>query len=179
MDFRILGPLEVSDGGREVRLRGGKQRALLALVLVNANRTLAIDRIVDDLWGDDVPGRAEDGADPRLQAARGAGAGTLHTRPPGYALPLEPDELDLYRFERLVGDARASLAPAGPSRRLKAFARGWSCGAGRRSRSSRRSRSPRWRRRGSRSSGSPRWRDGSKPTSGSGATAPSSASSSH
>ena len=44
MDFRILGPLEVRDGDREVRLRGGKQRALLALLLVHANRTLASDR---------------------------------------------------------------------------------------------------------------------------------------
>ncbi len=59
MDFRILGPLEVRDGDREVRLRSGKQRALLALLLVNANRTLAIDRIVDDLWGEDVPESAQ------------------------------------------------------------------------------------------------------------------------
>src|SRR5262249_34735193 len=58
IEFRILGPLEVRDGDRELRLRGGKQRALLALLLVNANRTLAIDRIVDELWGDDVPASA-------------------------------------------------------------------------------------------------------------------------
>jgi DNA-binding SARP family transcriptional activator len=49
MNFRILGPLDVRDGDREVRLRGGKQRALLALLLVNANRTLALDGIVDEL----------------------------------------------------------------------------------------------------------------------------------
>ncbi|HEY6590864.1 MAG TPA: AfsR/SARP family transcriptional regulator, partial [Actinomycetota bacterium] len=59
MDFRILGPLEVRDGDREVRLRGGKQRALLALLLVNADRTLAVERIVDELWGEDVPETAQ------------------------------------------------------------------------------------------------------------------------
>jgi DNA-binding SARP family transcriptional activator len=55
MEFRILGPLDVRDGDREIRLRAGKERALLALLLVNANRTLAVDGIVDALWGDDVP----------------------------------------------------------------------------------------------------------------------------
>ena len=59
MDFRILGPLEGREGDREVPVPGGKPRALLALLLVNANRTLAIDRIVDELWGEDVPETAQ------------------------------------------------------------------------------------------------------------------------
>jgi predicted ATPase/class 3 adenylate cyclase/DNA-binding SARP family transcriptional activator len=109
-DFRILGPLEVRDGDREVRLGGGKQRALLALLLVNANRTLAIDSIVDGLWGEDVPETAPKMVQIYVSKLRRVLApGTLHTRPPGYALRLEPDELDLQRFERLVADARASL----------------------------------------------------------------------
>ncbi len=110
MDFRILGPLEVRDGDREVRLRGGKQRALLALLLVNANRTLAIDRIVDDLWGEDVPETAAKMVQIYVSRLRKVLPGeALHTRPPGYALQLEHDELDLHRFERLVGEARAAL----------------------------------------------------------------------
>src|SRR5262252_994705 len=101
MDFRILGPLEV---------RGGKQRALLALLLVNANRTLALDRIVDELWGADVPESAHKMVQIYVSKLRKVlEPGKLHTRPPGYSLQLEPGELDLQRAEQLVAGARASL----------------------------------------------------------------------
>src|SRR5262245_29485900 len=110
MDFRILGPLEVRDGERDVRLRGGKQRALLALLLVNANRTLPIDRIVDELWGEDVPGSAHKMVQIHVSKLRKhLTPGVLHTRPPGYSLQLEADDVDLHRFERLASEARASL----------------------------------------------------------------------
>jgi DNA-binding SARP family transcriptional activator len=110
VEFRILGPLEVRDGDREMVLRGGKQRALLALLLVNANRTLAIDRIVDELWGENVPESAQKMVQIYVSQLRKVlPPGTVHTRPPGYALVLAPDELDLDRFERLVAEARASL----------------------------------------------------------------------
>src|SRR5262252_9761850 len=101
MDFRILGPLEV---------RGGKQRALLALLLVNANRTLAIDRIVDDLWGDDIPESAHKMVQIYVSKLRKLlPPETLHTRPPGYALALDQEQLDLHRFEGLVAEARRAL----------------------------------------------------------------------
>jgi DNA-binding SARP family transcriptional activator len=110
MDFRILGPLEVRDGDREVRLPAGKQRALLALLVVNANRTLAIDRIVDDLWGEDVPESAQKMVQIHVSRLRKVLApGLLHTRPPGYSLQLASDEIDLQRFERLVAAARREL----------------------------------------------------------------------
>jgi DNA-binding SARP family transcriptional activator len=51
MDFRLLGPLEVDNGDAPIGLGGAKQRALLALLLLNANRTVASDRLVDDLPG--------------------------------------------------------------------------------------------------------------------------------
>jgi DNA-binding SARP family transcriptional activator/class 3 adenylate cyclase len=110
MDFRILGPLEVREGEREIRVRGGKQRALLALLLVNANRTLAIDRIVDELWGADVPDSAHKMVQIHVSKLRKALApGLLHTRPPGYSLDVDPEDVDLHRFERLVSDARVAL----------------------------------------------------------------------
>lgn len=110
MDFRILGPLEVRDGDRELPLGGGKQRAFLALLLVNANRTVSIDRIIDDLWD----GRAPESAPKMVQIyvsklRKMLAPGKLHTRPPGYSLQLEPDELDLHRFESVVAEARAAL----------------------------------------------------------------------
>ena len=55
MDFRILGPLQVLDEGRDVTLVGRKQRALLALLLLHANETLTIDRLIDELWGEEAP----------------------------------------------------------------------------------------------------------------------------
>ena len=110
MEFRVLGPLEVRDGDREVQLRGGKERALLALLLLNLNRTLALDRIVDDLWGVEVPGTAQKMVQVYVSHLRKLlPPGTLKTRPPGYALELEPEQLDLNRFEAVVADARAAL----------------------------------------------------------------------
>ena len=58
MEFRLLGPMDVLDGGAALALRGLKQRALLARLLVTPNRTVAVDRLVDDLWGDAVPDTA-------------------------------------------------------------------------------------------------------------------------
>ena len=110
MEFRILGPLEVRDGDREVRLRGGKERALLALLLVNANRTLALEGIVDALWGEDVPETAQKMVQIYVSHLRKAlPADTLDTRPPGYVLHVEEGQLDLHGFESAVKDARAAL----------------------------------------------------------------------
>jgi DNA-binding SARP family transcriptional activator len=109
MDFLILGPLELRDGAREVRLRGGKQRALLALLLLNANRTLAVDRIVDDLWGEDPPDSAHKMVQIYVAKLRkDLPPDTVQTRPPGYAIALEPGRLDLNRFEALVAEARGA-----------------------------------------------------------------------
>jgi DNA-binding SARP family transcriptional activator len=58
VDFRILGPLEAVDDTGPVDLTRGKQRALLALLLLHADRVVSVDRIVDDLWGEDVPASA-------------------------------------------------------------------------------------------------------------------------
>ena len=125
MDFRILGPLEVRDGDREVRLRGGKQRALLALLLVNANRTLPIDRIVDDLWGDDVPESAQKMVQIHVSKLRKVlSPGVLHTRPPGYSLQLAPDDVDLFRFEQLVADSRTDLDAGRADEASAGFRRG-------------------------------------------------------
>jgi DNA-binding SARP family transcriptional activator/pimeloyl-ACP methyl ester carboxylesterase len=121
MDFRILGPLEVRDGDRDVPLRGGKERALLALLLLNVNRTLALDRIVDSLWGDDVPETAQKMVQVYVSRLRKVlPPESIRTRPPGYALVLAQEQLDLHRFETAALEARAAL-DAGEA--LKAAAR--------------------------------------------------------
>jgi DNA-binding SARP family transcriptional activator len=58
MEFRILGPLEVWDGGCEVSLGGPKPRALLAVLLLHPNEVVAADRLIDELWGEETPERA-------------------------------------------------------------------------------------------------------------------------
>ena len=55
MDFRILGPLEVSHEGRELPLAGSKQRAVLAILLLHANEVVSSDRLIDELWGEQAP----------------------------------------------------------------------------------------------------------------------------
>src|SRR6478735_2139040 len=105
MDFRILGPLEVADGGEVLELTGARQRALLAILLLHGGETVSSDRLIDELWGDDPPGAGGAALRVRvsqLRRALGAGGALLVTRTPGYAMALEPGQLDLWRFERLV-----------------------------------------------------------------------------
>src|SRR5450755_2292179 len=108
MEFRILGPLEVADGDCLVPLAGAKQRALLAIRLWSADETVPSDRLIDELWGGQSPGSGRTALQVRVSQLRkalgGAGAAIL-TRAPGYVLRLEPEQLDLHRFERLVGEA--------------------------------------------------------------------------
>ncbi|HEY6886482.1 MAG TPA: alpha/beta fold hydrolase [Solirubrobacter sp.] len=111
MDYRVLGPLEVLDGGgKPLKLGGRKPRALLARLLLDANRTVSVERLVDDLWGEDVPDSAVKMVHIHVSALRKAlPAGTLQTRQPGYALELDPELIDVVRFERLQAEGRAAL----------------------------------------------------------------------
>jgi DNA-binding SARP family transcriptional activator/class 3 adenylate cyclase/predicted alpha/beta hydrolase len=128
--FLVLGPLEILDGERQVRLRSAKQRLLLAVLLVHANAVVSVDRLADILWGDDPPADAAATLRnyvSRLRAvlepgpAAGGPEGALTTRPPGYALRVDADELDVSCFERLVAEGRVALRegdPAGARERL-------------------------------------------------------------
>src|SRR6266508_3860361 len=123
MEFRILGPLEVWDGGGEVTLGGGKRRALLAVLLLHANEVVPADRLIEELWGADSPEHAADALRVNVSRLRKAlPQDVLTTRSPGYVLRVESDELDLHRFERLVDEGRSLLArrlPADASARLR------------------------------------------------------------
>jgi DNA-binding SARP family transcriptional activator/class 3 adenylate cyclase len=111
MDFRLLGPVEVVDDGVPVPVAAGKQRALLALLLLNANHTVARDTIIDDLWGEDVPESARKMVQVYVSQLRKAlPEPRLGTRGPGYALEVREDELDLDRFERLSAEGRDALS---------------------------------------------------------------------
>jgi DNA-binding SARP family transcriptional activator/class 3 adenylate cyclase len=117
LEFRILGPLEVLKDGRALALGGQKQRALLALLLLDAGRVVSVDRIVDALWGERPPRTAPTSLQNFVSHLRKAlGADVLVTRPPGYLLRIEPEQLDLGRFETLVDAAKRS---AGKERAAK------------------------------------------------------------
>ena len=171
MDFRILGPLEVSRGHAPLHMAGGKQRALLAILLLNANRTVAREQIIDALWAEDVPDSAQKMVQIHVSQLRKAlPEPRLHTRAPGYLLQVGKDELDLTRFERVVADAREALAEGDAPKARELLGDALALWRGPRWPRSR-SRSPGTRARVSRSSARQRSSSGSRPTSRSAITA--------
>lgn len=113
LDLGILGPLEVRvDGSPPRRLGGLRQRSLLAVLALHPNQVLSSDRIIDELWGESAAATAAHTVQvfvSRLRGALGEGGGRLITRPPGYLLELDVEELDATRCERLYERARSAL----------------------------------------------------------------------
>jgi DNA-binding SARP family transcriptional activator len=110
MDFRILGPFEATGDAGPVKLAGGKQNALLALLLLHADRVVPMDRLIDDLWGEQVPESAQKMVQIFVsQLRKQLPDGLLRTRPPGYQLALDGHTLDLREFERLSAHGREAL----------------------------------------------------------------------
>src|SRR5438034_522144 len=102
MEFGVLGPLEVRDGGGVLPLGGAKQRCLLGVLLLHANEAVSSERLVDELWGSQPPARAAKLVQGYVSGLRKLlGPDRLETRPPGYLARLEAGELDLDEFERL------------------------------------------------------------------------------
>jgi len=117
MDFRVLGPLEIEDGSGLLPLGSAKQRALLAILLLHPNQVVSRDRLVDDLWGEQPPTSAQHSLEVYVSRLRktlhaNGADGLLVTRPGGYALRFDPDQLDAARFERFVEEGRRALAAA-------------------------------------------------------------------
>ncbi|MEP6909503.1 MAG: BTAD domain-containing putative transcriptional regulator [Actinomycetota bacterium] len=117
MEFRILGPLEVRDGERAVELGRGRQRALLALLLLHPNEALSSERLVEELWGERAPPTAPKVIQNHVSnLRRSLGDGRLVTRGSGYALTVEKGELDVERFEDLLAEGREALHSGDPGR---------------------------------------------------------------
>ena len=113
MEFRVLGSIEVVENGRRLTVATGRQLAVLAFLLIHANRVVSADRIVDALWGDEPPEsgakavafhvvRIRDALEPGRQ--RGQLSGILATEPAGYVLRVAPEQIDAARFERVVAE---------------------------------------------------------------------------
>ncbi len=107
MEFRILGPLEVSDDGRSLKVAGAKQRGLLALLLLHANEVVPRERLIDELWGEEPPETAATAIQVHVSQLRKAlGRDAIVTQSPGYLVRVGEGELDLDRFETAVARAR-------------------------------------------------------------------------
>jgi predicted ATPase/DNA-binding SARP family transcriptional activator len=110
MEFRVLGPVEVNDGERTVAPKRDKERRVLAVLLAHANDVVSRHRLAEALWrevdGPEHAVRAVQTHVSRLRSILGAAGERLVSRPAGYRLRVEPGELDSYRFERLLDQAR-------------------------------------------------------------------------
>jgi predicted ATPase/DNA-binding SARP family transcriptional activator len=119
MKIRILGPLEVVAGGEPLSLGGMRERALLAVLALAPGQVLSSDRLIDQLWGEELPGNPQNA----LQAVvsrlrRTLGGEFVVTRSPGYVLAVEPSAVDAELFRSLVSDARNAEDPQAKARRF-------------------------------------------------------------
>ncbi len=111
MEFRILGPLEVYEGGKPLRLGGRNQRALLALLLLNVGEVVSTDRLIDGLWGEAPPRTASTSLQNAVSQLRKLlTADRVVTKSPGYVLSVDGDDLDTVRVSELVVAARSAEA---------------------------------------------------------------------
>ena len=115
MEFRILGPLEVSSDAGDVPLGGAKKRALLTALLLHANEAVSVDRLVDELWPENPPKTAAKTVRVYVSQLRTAlDDGRLERHGHGYMLRLDGEDLDAARFEALLTEGRDHLAAGNP-----------------------------------------------------------------
>lgn len=119
MDFRMLGSLEVEANGMPIDLGPPKQRAVLAVLLLNINEVVPTDRLIDFVWGEDPPRTAGHSVQIYVSELRKAfqnsgGAASIVTRPPGYVLETSSESVDVCRFGRLIEEGSALVESRDP-----------------------------------------------------------------
>src|SRR3954452_19793229 len=126
MQIRVLGHLEASVDDHPVPLGGAKQRAVLAMLGLEPNRTITADRLIEGLWGDEPPRSASKMVQNYVWRLRKAGVETL-THGRGYELRIDREHVDVCRLERLVSEGRPAAAagePVGAAREALALFHG-------------------------------------------------------
>ncbi|HEY1920232.1 MAG TPA: BTAD domain-containing putative transcriptional regulator [Streptosporangiaceae bacterium] len=114
MRIRILGALQLDEGGQRVTIGGTRQRAVLADLLLHANEVVPSEQVLVDLWGEDSPPSAANALQAAISRLRRAlPPGRVVTKAPGYVLRVFPDELDVSQFERLIAEGSDALAAGG------------------------------------------------------------------
>ncbi|HEY6309507.1 MAG TPA: BTAD domain-containing putative transcriptional regulator [Streptosporangiaceae bacterium] len=113
MDFRILGPLELAAGWRRLDLGGSRQQIVVATLLLSANRVVTMDRLLEAIYGEDLPPTCRAQAQISISSLRRlfaphSGEAIISTSAHGYVMKVEEGQLDAQRFEQLVAEARAA-----------------------------------------------------------------------
>jgi DNA-binding SARP family transcriptional activator len=121
MEFRLLGPLEVSDGDRRIEIGRGRRRSLLALLLLRPNEVISAERLIDELWGEQPTATATKSLHVYVSQLRkelhASGDGeVVLTRGNGYVAQVAPDQVDVSRFEGLTAEGKRLLAGGDPTR---------------------------------------------------------------
>ncbi|URN12630.1 winged helix-turn-helix domain-containing protein [Streptomyces radiopugnans] len=121
MGLRLLGPVDLVVDGRSVDLGGPRQRAVLAVLGLNANRVVPVEQLIDAVWDTAPPSTARGQIQTCISALRrilgDAGhPGAIATRQPGYMLVIGSEELDVLRFSALVAEARSHADEGGEER---------------------------------------------------------------
>jgi predicted ATPase/DNA-binding SARP family transcriptional activator len=111
LEYRLLGPLEVTKGDLPLSLGRKQQRAVLALLLVHLNSSVSTDQLVEALWPDKQPAKPQTAIQGYVSGLRKSlGRDTIQTAGGGYALQLEPIQLDSHLFEQLLREGQKDLA---------------------------------------------------------------------
>ncbi|MFC7713100.1 AfsR/SARP family transcriptional regulator [Nonomuraea recticatena] len=122
MEFRLLGPVEVWDQGRQLPIGGPKPRALLAALLLGREHVVSVDRLVDSIWSADAPDAARGLIQTYVSMIRRTlGPRTIETHAPGYLLRIGTGQLDLHQFDRLVAEGRRAAAEGRREDAARAF----------------------------------------------------------
>jgi DNA-binding SARP family transcriptional activator len=113
MEFRILGPLEIAVGSRRLELGGSRQQIVAATLLLSANRVVTLGRLLEAIYGGDLPPTSRSQAQISISYLRRMFAACsqspiISTHPHGYIINVGVRELDLHRFEELVSAGRAA-----------------------------------------------------------------------
>ncbi len=123
VELRVLGPIELAAGSRLIDLGTRMHRAVLSILVMEADRVVSLDRLIDNLWGDDPPQTATKALQVYISGLRkaldpnrppGVPSGILVTQPPGYVLRVPPGVIDANRFEMLADEGQALLAAGRP-----------------------------------------------------------------
>lgn len=119
VEFRVLGPLEVRAGAQLISVGGPKQRAVLALLLLQADEVVSVERLIDEVWGDNPPPSAGHSLEAYVSRLRSILAGegpTLVRHGAGYSLRLNDGLLDSQTFTELAAEASAAAAESDDER---------------------------------------------------------------
>lgn len=125
MQFKLMGTFEVQKDGRILTPTAAKPRQVLAMLAVNASTMVSADQLIDELWPDGPPASARTTVQTYVYQLRkllscrfssSRGKEVLVTCPAGYLLAVSREDVDIFRFQRLMDDGRAALRRSDPSR---------------------------------------------------------------